>query len=322
MDKPNIYLAPLEGVTSFVFRNAHHRYFSGVSKYFTPFVSPASTGAFSKREMRDVLPENNEAPLVPQLLTRSAEAFILGARTLSDMGYAEVNLNLGCPSGTVAAKGKGAGFLAFPEELDAFLERIFAETDVKISIKSRLGMTEPEEFWRILDIYNKYPISELIVHPRVREDYYRRPVREEYYAPILQRSRAPVCLNGGIVNVDGYAKTAADYPAASGIMIGRGLCADPALARKITGGAPASRKALLAFHDEIMEGYTAAFGSAKSALPRMKELWFYLINLFEGGEKQAKHLRKTNDVSDYIALAHEMISSLPMREKVESDLRA
>lgn len=165
-----------------------------------PFLSPSQHHVFTRRELRDILPEQDgDLDAVPQLLTRSGADFLWAAGELARMGYREVNLNLGCPSGTVTAKGKGAGMLGRPEELDHLLEDIFSASPTAVSVKTRLGIQDPEEFWPILDIYNKYPIAQLIVHTRVREDLYRRPARPELFPAILAASRTPLCYNGDLV---------------------------------------------------------------------------------------------------------------------------
>lgn len=169
-----VSLAPMEGLTTIYYRRALARWFGGVDRYFTPFLTPTQDHRFTKRELREVLLEHNGGlPTVPQLLTRNAEDFLWAAGELAAMGYREVNLNLGCPSGTVVAKGKGSGFLAHPAELDAFLEEIFSKAPCAISVKTRIGLKDPEEFPVLLAIYRKYPLAELIVHPRVRTDMYK-----------------------------------------------------------------------------------------------------------------------------------------------------
>lgn len=169
-----IYLAPLEGITGYTYRRALYNCFGGFDKYFIPFILPNQKGHLSTREKKDIMPENNEGMYaVPQILTKNAEDFIQTAETLQEYGYNEVNLNLGCPSKTVVTKGRGAGFLDRPDELDKFLDEIFRKCDMKISIKTRLGMDDPEEFEDLLTIYNKYPLEELIVHARVQKDYYK-----------------------------------------------------------------------------------------------------------------------------------------------------
>lgn len=168
------YMAPLEGITGYVFRNAHYEYFHPADKYFTPFITPGLNSSLKSKALKDVLPENNHGPfIVPQILTNRADEFIYTEKQLGEMGYTEINLNLGCPSGTVVAKGRGSGFLAFRDKLDAFLDEIYSTAEMKISIKTRLGKESAEEFEALLDIYNQYPLEELIIHPRTREDYYR-----------------------------------------------------------------------------------------------------------------------------------------------------
>lgn len=178
----NYYFAPMEGITGAVFRRTHHEFFPGIDKYFMPFITPTTQEKLTPRQKRDVLPEYNEGvPAVPQLLTRTAADFIWAANTLASLGYAEVNLNLGCPSGTVTAKGKGAGFLAHPDELDRFLDAVFSACTVPISIKTRLGVHDPAEFEALLEIYSRYPVAELTIHPRVRQDFYKGRVREDAF---------------------------------------------------------------------------------------------------------------------------------------------
>lgn len=190
------YFAPMEGVTGAVYRRTHHEFFSGVDKYFMPFITPTTNEKLTPRQKRDVLPEYNEGvPAVPQLLTKSAADCIWAVNALHDLGYPEVNLNLGCPSGTVTAKGKGAGFLAHPDELDRFFDEVFAKCE-GISVKTRLGVHEASEFDKLLEIYNRYPITELTIHPRVRQDFYKGKVRESDFAAAFPRCSMPVCYNG------------------------------------------------------------------------------------------------------------------------------
>ena len=177
------YFAPMEGITSYLHRAIHRRFFPGVDQYYMPFVSPSQGHAFTKREKADLSPEHNAGvPAVPQLLTRRAEDFIWAAGELAYMGYREVNLNLGCPSGTVTAKGKGSGFLAFPEELERFLDEIYgANLPIDISIKTRLGVRDEGEFPALLELYNRYPVKELTIHPRVRTDFYKGAPRQTWF---------------------------------------------------------------------------------------------------------------------------------------------
>ena len=305
------YFAPLEGITGYIFRNAHKRYFSGVDKYFAPFISTNQNHAFSNKEMRDILPENNEGvSLVPQLLGKVAVDFISAAKVLEDMGYSEVNLNLGCPSGTVAAKGKGSGALADTDKLSSFLEEIFQGTNIKISIKTRLGIKEPEEFGDILEIFNRYPVSELIIHPRVQRDFYKNTVNLDAFEKALSASANPVCYNGDINTPDDCSKVLERFPKTQSIMIGRGLVSDPALAQKLCGGSDGDKNVLQAFHDEIYSTYRQVFRNDRNAIMRMKEFWSLFMEQFNCGEKQAKKMRKVTSAGDYEALAAEIFSNL------------
>lgn len=313
-----IYLAPMEGITGLLYRQVHHRCFGSVDRYYMPFISPVQDHIFTKRDLRELDPAANRGlNAVPQLLTRQAGDFLWAAGELAAMGYEEVNLNLGCPSGTVTAKGKGAGFLARPEELDRFLEQVFAAAPIKVSVKTRLGMTDPAEFERLLEIYNKYPISELTIHARVRADFYKVPARMDSFAAWWSQSRAPVCYNGDLVTAGDCTNLKARFPEVAAVMVGQGMIADPALARKVKGGPGADKEALQAFHDALYEGYAAAFGSRHNAMQRMKELWRYHIHLFEQSEKYGKKLRKAADAPQYESVVRSLFRDLDLRSDAE-----
>lgn len=309
------YFAPMEGITDYIFRNVHHRYFPGADKYYTPFFSPTNDGRFPPRNMRDFDWEfNREIPVVPQLLTKHGADFLWAARVLADIGYKEINLNLGCPSGTVTAKGKGSGLLSDLEGLVRLLDEIFADAPAAISVKVRLGRNDPEEFPRLLEIFNRYPIAELTVHCRVGADFYRKPARPEAFALPLKESRALVCYNGDLKTRKEVLDLQREYPTVPAVMIGRGAVADPALIRRLKGGAAADRESLRQYTEELYERYSAAFGSPKSALGRMKEIWFYQICLFEGAEKYEKRLKKTASPEEYRDLTARIFGELPLRE--------
>lgn len=224
------YVAPLEGVTGYIYRNALEKYFPGADRYFTPFIVPDQKHPLRAKELRDILPENNHVKdLIPQILTNDADRFGEAAKALQSYGYREINLNLGCPSGTVTARKKGAGFLAYPEELDRFLDRIFSENDVRISVKTRIGMKDPMEGFRLLEIYNQYPLSELIIHPRTREEFYKGEPHLDIYEQLAEASRAPVCYNGNLLTRRDYEEFHAAFPRAECVMLGRGVIADPGL---------------------------------------------------------------------------------------------
>ena len=198
----NYYVAPMEGLTDLVWRQAHQKWFGwagGPARYYAPFLSPPENRVLIKKKMAELAPEANPGvPVIPQLLAKDGElaAWMIGE--LRKLGYTEVNLNFGCPAGTVTAKGKGSGMLRDPAKLDAFLEAVFSHAEGPISVKTRLGVEKPEEFAAILTIYNRYPISELTIHPRVMRQLYRGQADREAFAAALPQCKLPVCYNGDI----------------------------------------------------------------------------------------------------------------------------
>ena len=231
----NIYFAPMEGITGFVFRNAFHSVLGGVDKFYAPFVSPGPDIGIPKRQLRDISPENNRGiPLVPQILTARAYDFLKTAELLYSFGYREVNFNLGCPSGTVAAKGKGAGFLSDLDGLEAFFTEVFREVpgDLKISVKTRIGRYAPEEFTELLKLYNSFPVSELTVHPRILKEFYRGAVHRDVYAFAEEHAAMPLVYNGDLLDTQDIKDILRDFPATKAVMIGRGLLQDPFLAER------------------------------------------------------------------------------------------
>ena len=291
-------MAPLEGLTTYIFRNAYAKHFGDIDKYYTPFLSLHKEKEFSHKERQEVAPENNEGLwVVPQVLTNSSEDFLKAANTLKQMGYKEVNINLGCPSGTVVPKGKGAGLLSEPKRLEQFLEECFEKTPVKISVKTRLGMEEEEEWERLLAIYNRFPLEELIVHARVREDYYKKPVRLEAFGKTLEQSKCPVCYNGDIFTVEDYASLKERFPQLETVMLGRGLLRNPGLAGEICERARSGN--LRAFHDDLYIGYRQILSGDRNVLFKMKEFWSYLLCSFPDMEKQLKKLHKLKTCAEY-----------------------
>ncbi len=264
------YMAPLEAVTTYVYRNAHAAVYGPLDKYFIPFLEPHEKRDFKKRELKEILPEHNQGIYaVPQILTNRAEGFIRLAKALGELGYRELNLNLGCPSRTVTSKGKGAGFLAYPEELDRFLDQIFQKTDQEISIKTRLGKENPEEFGALLAIYNRYPLKELIIHPRVQADFYQNTPRWEVYRMACEESRNPLCYNGDLFVKEDVEAFQSAFPETERIMLGRGLIMDPGLA-----GGESTPEQFREFHERVYQGYRAWDLGDQNVLFKMKELWF------------------------------------------------
>ena len=303
------YMAPLEGITDSIYRRLHHKYFPGADRYYTPFFSPTIHRALTSREARELPPADTlGVEVVPQLLTKVPADFIWMTGVCKDLGYQEVNLNLGCPSGTVTAKGKGSGMLREPDVLRQFLEEIFAGTKLPISIKTRIGFTEPEEFSNLLDIYNQFPIRELTVHPRVRQAFYNGDVDMEAFRFAARHSQNSLCYNGNLctlTQIDGFSR---DFPEIPAVMLGRGLIGDPGM---LTPGGT-TREKLEGFLCELLEEYTVAFHGSRNAMFRLKENWRYLFGLFQPDARLQKRLRKTTDLQEYKAITGEILHNLPM----------
>ena len=306
------YMAPLEGITDSIYRRLHHKYFPGLDRYYTPFFSPTVHRALTNREARELPPADSlTVEVIPQLLTKSAEDFIWMTGICRDLGYQEVNLNLGCPSGTVTAKGKGSGMLRNPAELDNFLSEIYHHTPLDISIKTRLGFTDSDEFPALLEIFNRYPVKELTIHPRVRSAFYSGNVDMDAFTYATQNSNSPLCYNGNLCSLEEIKAFQDKFPQINAIMLGRGIVGDPGM---ITPGGT-DRKTLQAFYDALLEEYTVSFGGSRNAMFRLKENWHYLICKFEGGEKLWKRLRKTTDLGEYKAITREIFETLPVNHQ-------
>ena len=296
------YLAPLEGITTYVYRNAYHKYFRPMDKYFTPFIVPAIDKKFNTREMKELSKEHNEGLyVVPQLLTNNAEDFLKTAKDIAAFGYDELNLNLGCPSGTVVSKKKGSGFLAYPEELERFLDEIYSKADYKISIKTRIGKDDPEEFERLMEIYNKFPLEELIVHPRVQKDLYKNTPNWDAYRLAYDTAKTELCYNGDICACSDRDRLLKEFPNTECIMIGRGIIRNPALIGELEDQGAPDLKNVLGFHDMIYDEYQRISSGERNVLFKMKEFWSYIGLNFEGSEKLMKKIKKSERLKDYEA---------------------
>lgn len=326
-----IYMAPLEGITGYIYRNTYNKYFDGIDKYFTPFIAPAKGRPLRLRELKDILPENNEGlHIVPQILTNDADDFIKTARYLKEYGYTEVNINLGCPSGTVVSKCKGAGLLYDIDRLDNFLYGVYEADIMKVSIKTRIGKLFPEEFEDIINVYRKYPISELIIHPRIQTDYYKNmPNMEVFQRGVYQyvadghtiengtavyaadnrtvdksspvHGMQEICYNGDIFDLEAYNRFTTECPCISKIMLGRGLIGNPFLPEmikaydaNIEGEQKRIEKFLRfqEFHDALLAAYRSSDLGDNNTLFKMKELWIYMGGLFTEAPDAVKYLKK------------------------------
>lgn len=318
------YLAPMEGLTTYIFRNAYNRYFGGIDKYFTPFIASKK---MNRRELNEILPEHNKnLNVVPQILTNRADEFLQITKKIAEYGYQTVNLNLGCPSGTVTARKRGAGFLSVPDELDSFLYEIYDKSPLNISVKTRIGVESVDEWAHILEIYKKYPIEELIIHPRLQKELYKfTPHTETFAAAITALPNTPLCYNGDITSLKSCEELQKVIPETTCIMIGRGILRNPALILQIrqilqseqtitnppqtnqtAASAPQqavvmgnTKDTLKAFHDEIFDGYSSLMSGEMPTLFKMKDLWTYLSESFAASDKYLKKIRKASNYTEY-----------------------
>ena len=310
------YFAPMEGLTDSIYRRTHHTYFSGVDRYYMPFLSPTIHRTLTHREDRELpMAESERFAAVPQVLTKVAEDFLWAAQVCLDRGYDEINLNVGCPSGTVVSKGKGSGMLRDLDNLDRFLDEVFHRTPLPISVKTRLGIESPEEFPSILDIYNQYPIKELTIHPRVRKQFYKGDVYMEFFRYALEQSRIPLCYNGNLRTASEVESFQSEFPMVESLMIGRGLVGNPAMLCPENFTAEKIR----AFHDELLDEYIVAFGGARNAMFRLKESWHHMICLFEDSEKLWKKLRKCTDIVEFRSITDQIFDTLTLAPELQAD---
>lgn len=308
-------MAPMEGVTGATFRRVHAEVFGPLERYYTPFVSPLPKvgDGFAKRFARELDPVRNQGlDVVPQLLTNDADRFVWAAGLLEQMGYKEVNLNAGCPSGTVVSKGRGSGLLRDPARLEAFLRDVCERSPLPVSVKTRVGMADDSEFDEILDVYCRCPLAELIVHPRVQKDFYKGLPRRELYGEALERAPFPVAYNGDVFAPGDLEALLGTYPATRHVMLGRGLVTNPALARELRGGARLTLSELRVFHDRLNGAYLDEMGG--NAVFRMKEWWGYAKDSFADPMAVHRAVRKVRRTGEYKAAVERIFANEKLAE--------
>lgn len=295
----NLYFAPLEGITTYMYRNIHNKMFGMCDAYYAPFITPSDNEKIGRKGFRDILPENNKGVrLKLQVLTNNALSFQKFVDHIKEDGHTEVNLNLGCPSGTVTGKGRGSGFLRDPEALDRFFSEIFSNTDIKVSVKTRIGFSDAGEMEKLMKVYNKYPISLLIVHPRTRAEFYKGEIHLDVFKKVYEETKLPLCYNGDIKTPEDYNRIITSFPCLDSIMIGRGAIRNPAIFREIKGGAPLNTKELLLFSKELAQSYNDHLDSSVFTLHKMKEAWLFMMDNYPLETKILKAVRKANKLSE------------------------
>ncbi len=299
--------APMEGITTYTYRNAHAEMFGMCDEYFAPFIVPTDNDRLSLKAMRDILPANNTTTLVPQALSNCDKAFVKFSEKVRYLGYNELNLNLGCPASTVVGKRRGSGALKDTEALDRLLDGIFAEVKIDVSVKTRVGFSSHEEFDKILEVYTRYPISRLIVHPRVRDELYRGTPNMDTFATAYGESTSKVYYNGNINTPADYKAIADKFDRLGGVMIGRGAIMNPAIFREIRGGAPLTTAELVSFSKLVESRYMELLQSDLFTLYKLKEIWMYSLLNYPEEKAITKAVRKANCLAEL----NSAIESLP-----------
>ena len=310
-----IELAPMEGITSYIYRNALCKYYGGVDTYFSPFISTHKDKRLNFKEKKEIKPENNIGyKLIPQVLTSDADEFLFTAGQIAEYGYEHININFGCPSATVTTKGKGSGALVDIDKLDRLLDSIFTRSDLKISVKTRLGFSDTSEWEKILKVYEKYPLEELIVHARVREDLYNGNAKMDFLAESVKDSPLKISYNGDIYTEKDYLHLIECMPNVCACMIGRGIISNPALAKNISEAhingeydtsissdhsVAGDLGVFKAFNHELIDGYDAIMPGEKNTLFKLKELWTYMIRSFDDDKRLLKSIKKCNSLKEY-----------------------
>ena len=302
-----IYFAPLEDISGYIFRNLINSMFPGSDRYFAPFISAVKPGMkHKKRETEDIAPENNDRTrLIPQILANDPDSFLNTTKWLIEKGYNEINLNLGCPSRDVVARGKGSGFLSAPEKLDSFFDEVYMglrdHPEIKLSVKTRIGSRDKSNTGDLIRIFNRYPLSEITVHPRLGKDFYRGKPDMVSFQRFYEELKVPVVYNGDILTCEDIRKTEDSYPRIKAVMIGRGFLINPALAREYKGGTPLTVMEIREFVQNLYAEYRAKLGAEKYALDKMKELWSWLKEnpLFTGKQRNIRAILKAKNHAEY-----------------------
>ena len=351
MNEVRLSLGPFQGITDAPFRNVFKRHFGGIDKFYTPFF----TGIHKEENAKNLQGEeidprcNDVETLTPQILSTDAEEILRFAKQCKQLGYKEINLNMGCPFPRVANKKRGCGLLPYPDRVETLFERVFEEIDIKFSVKCRLGYFSPDEIDAIIPIFNRFPLSELIIHPRIGKQLYKGEADVDRFAALMPYINAPLVYNGDIVSVKSFEKIKGvleslscgglrvkptmtpieetspksviagkdpQSPALKGYMLGRGILANPFLSEEIQGGAWNAPERAERLHNYILDLYEDRLrhaGGSPKVLGRMKELWSYLMYSFEDPQNVWRKIKKINTLKEYEESVEMIFKEIPLK---------
>ena len=303
MENVKLSLGPFQGITDAPFRNVFKRYFGGIDKFYTPFFTGIQKDHAKNMQVEEIDPRFNDVEtLTPQILSTDAEEILRFATQCKELGYKEINLNMGCPFPRVANKKRGCGLLPYPEKVDAMLNTVFERIDLKFSVKCRLGYFNPEEIVPVIEVFNRYPLSELIIHPRIGKQLYKGEADVQRFVELMPLVKAPLVYNGDIVSVESFERIRAQVKPVNEFMLGRGLLANPFLAETIQVGLLRSARNDVRLHAYVIDLYQDRLrhaGGSPKVLGRMKELWSYLMYSFDEPQDIWRKIKKINALKDY-----------------------
>ncbi len=302
---PFLYMAPLKGITDALYRRVYCNHFGGLDSCIAPFINPQSSALCSDKLLSDLLPRHdNDLPLVPQLLNTDADGFLCVAERLWQLGYREINWNLGCPVKMVAGKKRGSGLLPYPDRITALLDAVMPRLQAGLSIKMRLGYKDCSEARELLPRLDAYPLTEIIIHPRLGVQLYRGSTLPEEFQICSELTRHTMVYNGDIASVSDYTRLAGRFPSVNRWMLGRGLVANPFLAQEIKGGSVSDQvrqEVLRAFHQDLFQAMKQRLSGPGHLLGKMKQVWIYFIGSFPGKEKLLKKITRAANEQAYLA---------------------
>ena len=302
--KLTLYLAPLRGFSGYIFRHTFTRHFGGFDVAVSPFIPTVTAARIKNSHLEDVLPANNRAiHVIPQIIGNKSEDFIPLAQRLFDLGYETVNWNLGCPFPMVAKKLRGSGLLPHPQKIEAFLDATLPAIPNRLSVKARLGRKKSDDILTLLPIFNRYPLDEVIIHPRTGQQMYDGEPNLDMFEKCLEVSDHTVVYNGDINDLATFRLYSQRFKNVDRWMIGRGALVNPFLPAAVKNGrdnVADKVKAFKAFYDELFEQYRQDFSGPGHLLDRMKGYWTYFSQAFKDGSKLKKKIHRTRKLDRYV----------------------
>ncbi len=307
-----IVLAPIQSYTHTFYRYAHAKVFNSFDKYYTPFFEENSNNSWKPALLPELNRELNlQAPLVPQIVTNTPEFLIHSVRKFAELGFNEINLNMGCPFPMLLKRKKGAGLIQEPKLVEEILNSFFKQTSITgLSIKMRLGVNNSDEWEKIIPVLNDFPVAEVIVHPRTAKQNYGGVVNWDEFEKLSERCSHPVTGNGDINSRQDYISLQNRFPHISSWMIGRGALADPFLPDSIKGvkySEDERRELFVKFHEVYLQTVNNSFPVWNHAFNYMRSFWYYPLQKAENGQRLYKKLKKYLIREEYIVWSNEML---------------